>query len=155
MPAPTRIPISAAYDSTVPRSRRRREVTGGVWWCDVIWSMSIRSVPSASADGINHDLIPPTCILNPSADADGTDWSSLHQLIRRQLWIQNFLRRLDTSDRQNGRINLPKLRQHGRLVPIDVLVREFPVAEMDDNDQRNLHVLRGWFNARQHPIHFD
>src|SRR5437879_5252818 len=29
MPAPIRIPTSAAYDSTVPRSRRRRETIGG------------------------------------------------------------------------------------------------------------------------------
>src|SRR6266700_465036 len=28
IPAPIRIPISAAYDSTVPRSRRRRETIG-------------------------------------------------------------------------------------------------------------------------------
>src|SRR2546421_290129 len=28
MPAPIRIPINAAYDSTVPRSRRRRETIG-------------------------------------------------------------------------------------------------------------------------------
>src|SRR6267378_6171964 len=33
MPAPIRIPISAAYDSTVPRSRRRRLTRGvGLSW---------------------------------------------------------------------------------------------------------------------------
>src|SRR6266536_4032680 len=51
MPAPIRIPIRAAYDSTVPRSRRRRETMGA------LRSLLINCAPSRHSTA-NQDSIP-------------------------------------------------------------------------------------------------
>ena len=55
-------------------------------------------------------------------------------------------------DRQPGGIEHADLHQHRRLVPIDVLVVQLVAAEVDDGDQRNLDVLAGRRDTRQHPV---
>ena len=53
------------------------------------------------------------------------------------------LRALGTAHRQAGRIEQADLHQHARLIPVDVLVRDFPAPESDDDGDRHLHGLSG------------
>ena len=49
--------------------------------------------------------------------------------------LEHLACRLHADDRQAGRIEQAELHEHGRLVPVDVLVRELAVAEMNDDNQ--------------------
>src|SRR5262245_35784348 len=77
----------------------------------------------------------------PSGAGCGAESSSirtLHQLIGGQLGIKNFLRALGAGDRQPTRIEQAELREHGSLIPVNMLVREFVAAEMHDHHERDL-----------------
>src|ERR1700720_3107589 len=55
---------------------------------------------------------------------------------------------IGAADRQRRRIDQPELRQHRGLVPVDVLVSELAVAEMNDDNQRDFDPLSGGRDPR-------
>src|SRR6266850_7315883 len=69
--------------------------------------------------------------------------------------IEGLARTFDASDGQGAGIEYPELYQHGRLVPIDVLMSQLALSKTHDGDQRHLHPLSGRRNALQHPVHAD
>ncbi len=63
--------------------------------------------------------------------------------------------RFNTANRQVSGIEQAELNEHRRLIPIDMLVRELAVAEVDDHDRRDFDMFVGGRNAGEHPIHRD
>src|SRR5229473_5754228 len=70
------------------------------------------------------------------------------QGVGRQRWVERLLRALSAGDRQLLRVDQSELDQDRGLVPVDVFVGQFPVAEADDGDQRDLDAPPGRGNAR-------
>ncbi len=75
-----------------------------------------------------------------------------HQRVAGQGRIDDFTCGFGTGDGEAGWIEQTELNQHRRLIPIDVFVREFAIAELDDRNQRNIDRATGWRNAWQHPV---
>src|SRR6266436_4250433 len=75
------------------------------------------------------------------------------QLVRGQTGIQNLPGGLRARHGQGGWVEKTELNEHGRLIPVDVLVGELPVAELNDDDKGDFHPLAGWRHAREHPLH--
>ena len=69
----------------------------------------------------------------PSYSATFRDCRCQSHLPSRQLGIEHLAGALGAAHRQTGRIEQADLHQHARLVPVDVLVRNFPALEADDN----------------------
>jgi hypothetical protein len=71
-----------------------------------------------------------------------------------EFWVQDFAGAFHTNDGQRRVVQKPELFQDGGLVPIDVLVGEFAVAETNNRDQRHFDAAIGRRNSGQHPGHF-
>ena len=56
------------------------------------------------------------------------------------------------ADRQPGGIEQPDLYQHAGLIPVDVLVRNLPILEADDDRDRHFHALARRGHAGQQPV---
>src|SRR5262249_54598058 len=80
---------------------------------------------------------------------------ALHQAVRGQARINHFLCALGSGYRESRRVNQTELREHRRLIPVDVLVREFVAAKIHDHDEWNSDALARRRDAWQHPVHFD
>src|SRR5215471_12989050 len=59
-----------------------------------------------------------------------------HQLIRRQLLIEQLARAFDARHRQAFGIEQPDLHEHGSLIPIDMLVIQLVAAKAHDSEHR-------------------
>src|SRR5438874_13265001 len=73
-------------------------------------------------------------------------------LTRWKLWIENLSSNVRAADRQPLWIEQPDLHQHTRLVPIDMLVRDFPVLESHDDRYGHFNRLACGRNAGQQPV---
>ena len=71
-----------------------------------------------------------------------------------EFWVEDFAGAFHTNDGQRRVVQKPELFQDGCLVPIDVLVGEFAVAETNNRDQRHFDAAIGGRNSGQHPGHF-
>src|SRR5207249_1347429 len=77
------------------------------------------------------------------------------QPVRGLARIEHLACTLDAGNWQSARVEKAELYQHGGLVPIDVLVRQLSVPEVNDHDQRHLDSPSRGSDARQHPVHAD
>src|ERR1700746_2604993 len=84
-----------------------------------------------------------------------TSLGASDERVGRERWVKRLPGSIGAADRQPRRIDQPELRQHRGLVPIDVLVSELAVAEMNDDNQRDLDSLSGGCYPGQHPVHLD
>src|SRR6266436_3749191 len=66
---------------------------------------------------------------------------TVNQRVGRQTRVKRLARTLNTHDRQDPGVEQAQLNQHGSLVPVNVLVGQFALAESNDGDERNLHPL--------------
>src|SRR5438094_10144279 len=87
----------------------------------------------------------------PNLNSDLT----LHQLVRRQAWVQYLLCTFNASDWKYFSVDETHLGQNQSLIPVDMLMRQFAIAEMHNHHQRNLDVLSRRRNSGQHPVHLN
>jgi len=105
--------------------------------------------PEASGSRASQKISPflaslPPCILASSQPC---------QRLRR-FGIEDFVGRFGPEDGQGIVGEQANLLQDGGLVPVDVFVGEFAVAEVDDGDERNFDAAIGGGDAGEHPGNF-
>ena len=77
----------------------------------------------------------------------------VNQRVRWQARIEDLAGAFYARDGQGASIEQAELSQHGRLVPVDVLVDQLALPESNNGDERNLNTFSRRSKAGQHPVH--
>jgi hypothetical protein len=78
----------------------------------------------------------------------------MHELVHRLSRVQHVRRDFAGANRKRS-IEEADLDENRSLVPVQVLVRDLVAFEAHDGDERDLHAISGWRDARQKPVHAD